>query len=43
MDATKSKPRAVGILVLLFTILVLAATWNPPEDARFTGLDSDRS
>jgi hypothetical protein len=32
MDKQKSKRRAAGILLVLGSILVLAATWDLPED-----------
>ena len=32
MDKQKSRQRAVGILVLLGSILVLLATWDLPEN-----------
>ncbi len=32
MNNQKSKQRAVGLLLLFGTILVLIATWNYPED-----------
>jgi hypothetical protein len=32
MDKLKSKRRAVGILLVLGSILVLLATWDLPED-----------
>jgi hypothetical protein len=31
MDHQKNKQRAVGLLLLFGTILVLIATWNSPE------------
>jgi hypothetical protein len=32
MDRLKSKRRAVGILLVLGSVLVLLATWDLPED-----------
>jgi len=32
MEQTKSKQRAVGILLVLGSILVLIALWDLPED-----------